>query len=263
MSTGRCTLLNKKWIAHSSDRSEAKVNLLMFVYAGGSPSFFAPWKKYLDESINIYPILYPGREIRKNEVIPGSLNKMIRDFVDETPELFSKPFVTFGQCTGSIIAYETAKYVYEKYGRFPLSFITSSMNSPRSYDCYKAIYDDEGNEASDEILIKRMIKQGTVSPDFAENQNFINYYMPIFRGDLRMLENVDSAEPLQLECNIYCISGIEDEFVSEEGLADWRNYTSKNVYYEKVHGGHFYLNENRDFILNNLNKYIKNDLRSV
>lgn len=235
----------------------------MFVYAGGSPSFFAPWKKYLDESINIYPILYPGREIRKNEVIPGSLNKMIRDFVDETPELFSKPFVIFGQCTGSIIAYETAKYVYEKYGRFPLSFITSSMNSPRSYDCYKAIYDDEGNEASDEILIKRMIKQGTVSPDFAENQNFINYYMPIFRGDLRMLENVDSAEPLQLECNIYCISGIEDEFVSEEGLADWRNYTSKNVYYEKVHGGHFYLNENRDFILNNLNKYIKNDLRSV
>ena len=150
-------MLNKKWIAHSSDRSEAKVNLLMFVYAGGSPSFFAPWKKYLDESINIYPILYPGREIRKNEVIPGSLNKMIRDFVDETPELFSKPFVIFGQCTGSIIAYETAKYVYEKYGRFPLSFITSSMNSPRSYDCYKAIYDDEGNEASDEILIKRMI----------------------------------------------------------------------------------------------------------
>lgn len=255
--------MRKKWVVHSSNKTEARINLLMFVYAGGSPSFFAPWKKALDESINICPILYPGREIRKNEPIPSSLNEMITDFVNDAPELFSKPFALFGQCTGSIIAYETAKCVYEKYSRFPLTFITSSMNSPRFYACYKALYDDDGNEATDEILIEHMIEQGTVPPDFAGNQNFIHYYMPIFRGDLKMLERADNAEPLQLECNIYCLSGTEDEFVSKEGLADWGKYTSKNVYYEKTHGGHFYLKENRDFILTNLNKYIKNELRSI
>ena len=251
----------KKWVAHGSGRDDADVNLLMFVYAGGSPSFFAPWKKYFESNVNVCPILYPGRELRRNEPIPASLGEMVREFVEESPELFAKPFIFFGQCTGSVIAYETAKYVYEKHGKFPGAFITSSMDSPRSYDCYEALYDENGHEVSDEILAERMIRQGTVSPDFAGDQNFIHYYMPIFRGDLKMLEDVDKEEPVRLGCNIYCLSGSDDEFVSDAGLADWSSYTSEKIFYEKAAGGHFYVRDNKEFVLDRLNTYIKDSLR--
>lgn len=228
--------IEQKWVAHGSNRADAQVNLLMFIYAGGSPSFFAPWKKSIDESINLCPILYPGREIRRDEPVSGSFTQMITDFVNEAPELFSKPFVLFGQCTGSIIAYETARCVYEKYNQFPIAFVTSSMNSPRAYDCYKALYDENGNEASDDVLIERMIEQGTVPADFATDRNFVEYYMPIFRGDLKMFEGVGSKAPRPLTCNFYCYSGTEDAFVTDDGLKDWKNYTTKEVYYEQISG---------------------------
>lgn len=257
--------LKKKWIVHSTNRNEAKVNLLMFVYAGGSPSFFAPWKKYFDAYVNVCPVLYPGREIRKSEPIPASVEEMVGEFVDDASELFEKPVVLFGQCTGSIIAYEAAKCIYKKYGCFPLAFVTSSMNSPRSYDCYKALYDNDGNEATDAVLAERMVEQGTVSADFAKDQNFINYYMPVFRGDLKMFEHIDKSDPMKLGCNIYCLTGTEDEFVTESGVADWKNYTSKSAFYEQVHGGHYYFNEygNKEFVLARLNTYIKNNLGGI
>lgn len=254
--------LDKKWVVHSTNRCDAKVNLLMFVYAGGSPSFFAPWKKSFDADVNVCPVLYPGREIRKSEPIPASVSEMVTEFVADAHELFEKPFVFFGQCTGAIIAYEAAKTVYEKYGKTPAAFITSSMNSPRSYDCYKALYDDDGNEVSDDILAERMIEQGTVSPDFAGDQNFIRYYMPVFRGDLKMFENIDKSEPVKLDCNFYCLTGTEDEFITEEGISDWKNYTTESVFYEQVRGGHYYFNEhgNKEFVLSKLNEYIKDNL---
>lgn len=248
--------MGKKWIVYRSGGENSEVNLLMFVYAGGSPSFFAPWKKLFDTSISMCPVLYPGREIRKNEPVPTSLKEMVHEFVDESSDLFVKDFVLFGQCTGSIIAYETAKYVYEKYGRFPLAFITSSMDSPRYYDCYKALYDENGNEVSDMDMAKRMVEQGIISKDFLDDKKFLEYYMPIFKNDLKMFECTNKEEPFRLGCNIYCMSGTEDEFISNEGLHDWENYTSGSISYATTHGGHFYIADQKEFVSSEIKKYI-------
>ena len=59
-----------EWVNHARITDGAQVNLLCFTYAGGSPSLFAPWKKYIPDSINVYPILYPMREKRRQEMLP-------------------------------------------------------------------------------------------------------------------------------------------------------------------------------------------------
>lgn len=251
--------MGKKWIVYRSGGEDSQVNLLMFVYAGGSPSFFAPWKRLFDESISMCPVLYPGRELRKNEPIPSSVKEMVREFVDESMDLFSKDFVLFGQCTGAIIAYETARYVYEKCGRFPLAFITSSMDSPRYYDCFKALYDEDGNEVGDMEIARRMVEQGIISADFLDDKKFLDYYMPIFKNDLKMFETSAKEEPFKLGCDIYCMSGTEDEFICREGLEDWANYTSGKISYTTTHGGHFYIADQKEFVSSQIKKYIETE----
>lgn len=51
-----------KWISHQRITDKGEINLLCFVFAGGSPSFFAPWKNSFPEWVNFIPVLYPQRE---------------------------------------------------------------------------------------------------------------------------------------------------------------------------------------------------------
>ena len=62
-----------KWFAHQTSNPEAKLNLLCFVFAGGSPSFFAPWKTIFPSTVNLMPVLYPGRESRAAEILPDTM----------------------------------------------------------------------------------------------------------------------------------------------------------------------------------------------
>ena len=78
------------WIAHGTDRKDADTNLILFTYAGGSPSMFAPWKKLFGEEINMCPVLYPARELRQNEPLPATVKEMAVDFVESNLELFKK-----------------------------------------------------------------------------------------------------------------------------------------------------------------------------
>lgn len=248
--------MKSRWIVHGTDRAEADVNVLLFTYAGGSPSLFAPWKKLFDSRINLCPVLYPGRELRKEEQMPESIGDMAADFVDENKKLFEKDFVLFGHCTGNLIAYETAKYVFKKLRKCPLLFLVSGSNSPRSSDFARLLQDDDGKEVSDDVLAGRMISQGLVTEDFFGNQAFREYYLPIYRNDLKMISRFREKEPVPLSCAIRIMYGDEDEFLTSEGLRDWESYTTKAVEYEAFPGSHFYLTSQKERVTGRITQYI-------
>ena len=45
------------WIRHGTWCEEAKMNLLCFPYAGGSPGIFAGWAKDFKEDINLLQMI--------------------------------------------------------------------------------------------------------------------------------------------------------------------------------------------------------------
>ena len=73
-----------KWFAHQTSNPEAKLNLLCFVFAGGSPSFFAPWKTIFPSTVNLMPVLYPGRESRAAEILPDTMEELVETFSKES-----------------------------------------------------------------------------------------------------------------------------------------------------------------------------------
>ena len=227
------------WVNHARVTDGAQVNLLCFTYAGGSPSLFAPWKKYIPDSINVYPILYPMREKRRQEMLPEDTSVLAARILSEAPEIFDRPVAFFGHCTGSMIAYQTALGMR---GRFndPLLFIASSAESPRRTRIAEAIVNGEGVALSDDEILSRLVEWGVIGADFAANSKFVEYYLPIYKADLTMLARSKSEEPVPLACPVSVLRGADDATVTIEGLADWREYTSVSITQHEFPGGHFY-----------------------
>lgn len=76
-----------KWFAHQTENRNALVNLVCFVFAGGSPSFFAPWKQLMPDWINLIPVLYPMREKRLKEPMPEDIETFVNDFFRDSKQL--------------------------------------------------------------------------------------------------------------------------------------------------------------------------------
>lgn len=241
-----------EWIAHGTSHPEAWVNLILFPYAGGSPSMFAPWKALFPDWVQLMPVLYPGRELRRDDPMPKDVVTMAHEFVDQNLALFERPYALFGHCTGVVMAYEVARYVHERFGRMPACFIASGSESPR----YAAGQLLGALDVDDDELVARMMEYGLVGPDFAANQNFLAYYLPIYRRDLKLMAGYQVEEPWILDCPVHLMQGDADPVLHPEGVSDWDAFCALPPQRHVFPGPHFYLNSCRETMASELTSYL-------
>jgi len=82
-----------------------KVKLFTFPYAGGNSNIFSPWKKQLNNKIELNAVELPGRGYRTleppnnsiEEIVNGLLNIFIKNNSD---------YAMFGHSMGALIVFE-------------------------------------------------------------------------------------------------------------------------------------------------------------
>ncbi|WP_054741836.1 thioesterase II family protein [Cellulosilyticum ruminicola] len=247
-------IIKSKWITHDVQNKNAEINFICFPYAGGSPSLFAPWKSEIPETINFFPILYPQRELRKNDPMPENVDILVSNFVEENIELFSKDFILFGHCTGTLIAYKVLLEVRTRLGKEPIAFIASGSESPR----YVMTREREmGKEAlEDKMLIKRMVEYELVDEKTAMGPIFSKYYLPIYRADLSMLSTYEYEAEEVLKCPIYVLWGNTDLTLRDSALKDWKQFSNEQVTFKQFTGKHFYFAQDKKPLLDYLNNIL-------
>lgn len=230
-------MVKNKWISFSNNREDAKLNLLCFPYAGGSPSFFAQWKRIMPEEINMCPVLYPFREVRRSEQMPDTIQELAKDFVDNNEELFQKPFAVFGHCAGGTIGYEVCVEARKKYGVEPVYFVASGEEPPEySLEAFQYLED-----ASNEEMLDYLIEHHFAEESIRTNKGFLDYYLPIIRVDFNMLYHYHMTVCEKFNCPIYVITGEGDQVIEKERLDNWNKYTNGKVSYMTFPGDHYYL----------------------
>lgn len=243
-----------KWIRHGNYTGVQKVNLICFSYLGGSASGFAPWKKILGADIGISPVLFPMREVRRKEIMPDGLCKLVETFVAENEELFNKPFALFGHCAGAVAALETAKIVKEKYQKSPVCFIAGSCEAPAyAVEGIKeiAMIDEQDK------MINRLLEQHLIEEDMAKDDTFIQYYFPLYRADARLYLDYDYEDSFRLDCPIMAIYGNQDITISSERLIQWQNVSNTGAFEEVCYdGAHYFTKEIVADILKSMSEFI-------
>ncbi|SHM60482.1 condensation domain-containing protein [Ruminococcus flavefaciens] len=246
-----------KWFAHQTENKNALVNLVCFVFAGGSPSFFAPWKQLMPDWINLMPVLYPMREKRLKDSMPEDIETFVNEFFRDNKHLLDKKIVVWGHCSGSLIGMEYIRLL-EENGVSPSAFIISGSEQPE-YVLVR-LRGDKGerpiSELKDEDIIADLTKYQMMDTDMLENKVFCKYFIPLFKADLALFKGyVPEREP-ELSCPAVVMNGTDDKSLKWDSVEQWQEYFNTDVEFRTYPGAHYFVNDQKERIISEIADFI-------
>ncbi|MCR5717957.1 MAG: thioesterase [Oscillospiraceae bacterium] len=234
-----------KWFAHYQYSEKAKINLFCFVFAGGSPTFFFVWKNLFPEEINVLSVLYPFREKRIAEPMPKTTEELVSDFIrDNEKMLFGKPWAVWGHCSGALIGFETAAAMQEQ-GHPASAFVVSGCEAPESA-LDRLMLSNDFSSITDEDILNDLLLFGLVDPQLVRDEDFRNYFFPIYRADLEMFRNYRYDKSKKLSVPSIVMHGTEDKMVSAERSRLWAEVPGGQMEFREFHGGHYFVNDHKE-----------------
>lgn len=246
--------MKNKWFAYHTDNDNSDVKLLLFPYAGGGPSLFVQWKKFIHSSVGVYPVLYPFREARRSEKLPETVQQLGKKLAIENEDIFSGKYAIFAHCAGASIAYETIIEAKKRYNTEPIFMIVSGAEPPE-FSLNELKYLENSDE---DQFLDYLIKSGFADESVRSNQGFLSYYLPIIKADFNLLFSYSYTHSEKLHCPIHIFYGKGDKVIDFSRLSNWREYTCGKVDKKVFDGGHYYFTTCVEQVCNEINTYMEN-----
>lgn len=241
----------EKWIAHESIKEKNSMNLLCFIYDGGSASYFAAWKYKLAEDINLIPILYPVREKRRNEKMHENVRLFIEDLVISLESIFKSQYAFFGYCSGAVLAYEAVALAKKIYGVEPVYGMIVSSEAPKylSNTVPKCT-----NENKEKVFLEHVSGLPTITEEMIKDKLFFEYYAPLITADYDLLRTYNYNKHDKLNCDFDIIMSPIDIKVEKNRVKEWGDLTAGVTQLFEKEGGHFLVEQQERFIFDRLNR---------
>lgn len=146
-------------------------------------------------------------------------------------------YVLCGHSMGCTLIYEVVKIIMKKGYGLPKHVIFSGC---------RAIGYRVGmvplHNAEIEIFKDTIMKFGGTSEAIFINSELADFFIPIMRADLRILEMyIDKTPEVKLPVDISVFVGKDDFSLSESEKETWNNLTVGKCLFYNFKGGHFYL----------------------
>jgi len=219
------------------------LRLFCFPHAGGGSSAFFRWRKLAGAGINIIPARLPGRESRLQEPPVDSMMALAATVAATIGSLPAGPFALLGYSAGAHLAHHVARALPRSGERAPQALVVVASNAPGTAAVSAA---DEGSAPVEELPDAQLIehihqKYGGIPAAVRNDPSWLAAVVPALRADLQMLRHqpLDFCDPLA--CPLLAVGGIDDRYVTAEGLAGWARVTRGSTVTRQFPGGHFFL----------------------
>ena len=210
--------------------------MFCFSYAGGSAQIFKTWGDILPAEIEVCAIQLPGRAGRFREPRYTSVSTAVSALTGEIEHLANKPFALYGHSLGAAMAFEMGLSL-EKRGRGPRLVAASGMMSPTNPSKEPAIYH------LPDAQFRQKVKEFDGTPkEILEHEELMDLMMPLLKADFTMADTYVYQPGRILSCPLHVHAGTEDPHTDEEGLLDWKNFTSAGFSQKTFQGDHFFVN---------------------
>ncbi len=203
----------------------------------------------MDDSIDICAVELAGRGRRYNEPLYDNLNEAVDDIYSMIKnELDCYPYALFGHSMGSIIAYELCHKIRDLGYQNPTHVFLSGHSAPNMKKDKTIVY-----KLPDVDFKKEIIKLGGTPAEVLENKELLDILLPMLRSDFKIIETYEYVKKdKKMDCDITVFAGKEDDFMLNE-ILEWKNHTNKKCKVHMYEGGHFFINEYLDSIVNIIN----------
>ncbi len=227
-----------------------KIKLYCLPHAGGSATLYIRWKKQLASSIELCPLELAGRGKRFMEPFYNSFDDAVNDVYHLIkPGLDKHAYAIWGHSMGCLMAFELMRRIKQEGLNGPVHAFFSGRNPPHIKKDEKSLH-----TLPDEEFKKEVYKLGGIADEILENKELSDLFIPILKADYRILEGyTHEGENTEFDCDISVLNGKEDMDVSPEEIRQWQMYTKKTCSFYEFGGGHFYINDYDDEVIDIIN----------
>jgi medium-chain acyl-[acyl-carrier-protein] hydrolase len=231
---------NQLWLQCRPAAEPPKMRLFCLPHAGGGATAFRLWHAALPASIQVCPILLPGREMRRSEPAHTSLNTLVDAIAGELLPWLDMPYAIFGHSMGSLLAFEWVRRLQHRGHAMPSWLFLSGRRAPDSpHDGRPPLHPLPDPEFLEQLVD---IYQG-IPQEILREPELMNLFLPILRADIAVVESYNFQEDEPLDCPMTVFAGSKDASVNWDQLLAWNRQTRRSFAVELLPGGHFYPHE--------------------
>lgn len=237
-------ILFDPWVTYIKPRTDPKIRLFCFPYAGGGASIFYSWPNFLPPEIEVCGIQLPGRESRIREPLMTQLMPIVEQIGRALMHHLDRPFAFFGHSMGALLGFEVARYLSKQQAPCPVHLFFSAHTAPHVLQRTSSIY-----ELPEKDFLKALYTIGGTPKEVLDNKELMDIMLPILRADFTICETYTYIEDEPLNSSVTVFGGIGDKMVSYEDLVAWRKQTSGNFNIHMLPGNHFFLCSSQTMLL--------------
>jgi medium-chain acyl-[acyl-carrier-protein] hydrolase len=230
-----------------------KIKIICIPYAGGSSAAYSLWKNNFNSYTELVFIELAGRGRRISEALYNNIYEAVNDVYDFIKyDIENNIYAFYGHSMGGLIVYELCNKIIDMGRQYPVHAFISGCSPPNIVNTNRNL-----SNLNDLDFINEIMHLGGTPEELFENQELASFFLPILRADLNIFENYIYSKRLgKWEFDITAFRGVED--TEAKKMEIWADFTCKNFEMFDFDGGHFFIKNKSESIINIINnKLIK------
>lgn len=224
------------WFPPTDERPNARLTLFCLPHGGAGASAYRPWSAHLPAHVELVPVQLPGRETRFAEPPACSTDDVVDALLGPLLARTGDDYALFGHSLGALLAYELA-HAATTAGRPPAHLFVSGHPAPHLPRPAGVVV----HELPDEELMSYVASQNGTPATLLQYPDLMRSLLPTLRADFQICETYRYSARSPLPHPITAIGGAEDPNASPKDLLAWRELTTGHFTSRLFPGGHFYL----------------------
>ncbi|MFZ0304439.1 MAG: alpha/beta fold hydrolase [Terracidiphilus sp.] len=239
------------WLPIRRPVPNSVTRLFCFPHAGGNAQVYRHWQSRLGAECEVCAVQLPGRWNRVHEPAISNLPQLIESALDGLGPFLGDRFALFGYSVGALIAFEFARELRRRGLPAPRQMWVAARRAPQVKTSDIPI-----RLLSDHELIEIVAQRyGAIPQVVLDDPGMREIILPILRSDLALDQNYQYIPQPPLDCPITVFGGIDDRAASPDALEAWREHTRSSFRLRMFAGGHFFLNEEQEAVLDIIDGY--------
>ena len=238
------------WVLPAS-KSESRIRLFGFPYAGSSAQIFRDWHDELPDDIELSPVHLPGRGRRVREDSFTDLLALAEVLAPALSSYSDKPYALFGHSIGAVIAFEVARVLRREGMPLPCHLFVSGCRAPQLNHSRPYTYD-----LPEDDLIRSLRNLNGTPSQILESPIMMEFFLPIIRADLQMIQTYQYSDDAPFDFPITAFGGLQDREETQEMISAWREQTTSSFQLQMVAGDHFFLHTAYRYLLQTISQQL-------
>lgn len=238
------------WIRRVDPRAHKR--LFCLPYAGGGAAAFKGWADCLPATIDVCPVVLPGREHRMREPAVADLRALAEGLATAIKPLVRRtPYAIYGHSMGSWLGFELVRALRRRRLPLPEHLYVGARRAPHLPSTHPPL----SHLDRDAFVAGVQERYNAIPAALLAQPAILDMFLPTLKADFGALDAYRYQEEEPLDVPITAFRGARDAVVASAALRAWSEHTTAGFQQHTLPGGHFFLDEDRDLLTSLVGTY--------